>query len=115
MLLVKPSQFEEINAYEAQPSIPDSSIASETPPKEEITRDEIIVQGDRVPRMLSETSSSHDSASGIMKIVPDGDVSHCSILYHTFATHTHSSIAKLDSPFDICRAMLIIGYCRRRT
>ncbi|XP_057807291.1 transcription factor E2FB-like isoform X2 [Salvia miltiorrhiza] len=66
------SQFEEINAYEAQPSNLDTSVANETP-TEEITRDEIIGQGEGVQRMCLETSSSHDFVSGIMKIVPDAD------------------------------------------
>lgn len=72
------SQFEEINAVEAKPSILETSSANEiaSAPTEEITRNEINVEGIGVESMCSETSTSHDFVSGIMKLVPedvDGD------------------------------------------
>lgn len=79
MLLVELSQFEEINAVEAKPSILEKSSANEiaSASTEEITRNEINVEGIAVERMRSETSTSQDFVSGIMKLVPeDFDVSH---------------------------------------
>lgn len=74
MLIVKFSQFEEINAVEAQPHILETSSANETAfapaPTEEITGNEIDVQGIEAQIM------SQDFASGIMKILPDVNVSH---------------------------------------
>ncbi|XP_042043420.1 transcription factor E2FB-like [Salvia splendens] len=66
------SQFEEINAYEAQSSVLETSSVNETPPAvaptEEITLDEIIVQGG-----VQKAGSSHDFGSVMKKIVPDVD------------------------------------------
>ncbi|KAL1544530.1 transcription factor E2FB-like [Salvia divinorum] len=66
------NQFEEINAYEAQSSVLETSSVNETAPAvaptEEITLDEIIVQGG-----VQKAGSSHDFGSGMKKIVPDAD------------------------------------------
>ncbi|XP_041992531.1 transcription factor E2FB-like isoform X1 [Salvia splendens] len=66
------SQFEEINAYEAQSSVLETSSVNETSPAvapmEEITLDEIIVQGG-----VQKAGSSHDFGSGMKKIIPDVD------------------------------------------
>lgn len=85
--LSKPSQFEEINAYEAQSSVLETSSANETSPAvaptEEITLDEIIVQGG-----VRNAGSSHDFGSGMKKIVPDVDVScHVISTTHTYILH----------------------------
>ncbi|KAI3450754.1 hypothetical protein Pfo_007419 [Paulownia fortunei] len=70
-------KFEEINAVEAQPSVLETSSANENAfapgPAEEITGNEIDVQGIEAQRMCSDTSTSQDFVSGIMKIVPDVD------------------------------------------
>ncbi|GFQ05750.1 transcription factor e2fb [Phtheirospermum japonicum] len=70
--------FEEVNAAEAQPSVLETSSANENAfapsPTDEITRDEIDVQGlEEAQRMCSDTGTSQDIASGIMKIVPEVD------------------------------------------
>ncbi|KAI3461260.1 hypothetical protein Pfo_017923 [Paulownia fortunei] len=69
--------FEEINAVEAQTSIPETSGANENAsapsPTQEIRGNEIDVQGIEAQRMCSDTSTSQDFVSGIMKIVPDVD------------------------------------------
>lgn len=73
MLLVKFSQFEkyeEMNTVEAepQPTINEASIA----PTEEIVGNKIDAQAQRI---FSDMSTSQDSTTSIMKIVPE-DVSH---------------------------------------
>ncbi|PIN25216.1 Transcription factor E2F/dimerization partner (TDP) [Handroanthus impetiginosus] len=68
--------FEEINAVEAQPSIPEPSTANENSfarSPQEIGGNEIDVQVIESQRMCTETSTSQDFVSGIMKIVPDVD------------------------------------------
>ncbi|KAH6789755.1 E2F transcription factor 1 [Perilla frutescens var. frutescens] len=73
------SQFEEINMVEAQPSILQTSSANENAfapapaPTEEITRNEINVQGVGVQRMRSETIISQNFVNGITKIEPNVD------------------------------------------
>ncbi|XP_047982970.1 transcription factor E2FB-like isoform X2 [Salvia hispanica] len=66
------SQFEEINAYEAQSSVLETSSVIETSPAvaptEEVTLDEINVLGG-----VQKAGSSHDFGSVMKKIVPDVD------------------------------------------
>ncbi|KAL0370213.1 UNVERIFIED_CONTAM: Transcription factor E2FB [Sesamum angustifolium] len=69
--------FEEVNATEAQASIPETSTANEhasaLSPTQEDRGNEVDVQEIEAQRMCSEASTSHDFVSGIMKIVPDVD------------------------------------------
>ncbi|KAK4441320.1 Transcription factor E2FB [Sesamum alatum] len=69
--------FEDVNAVEAQASIPETSTANENTsalsPTQEIRGNEVDVQGIEAQRMCSEVSTSQDFVSGIMKIVPDVD------------------------------------------
>ncbi|KAK4408412.1 Transcription factor E2FB [Sesamum angolense] len=69
--------FEEVNAAEAQASIPETSTANEhasaLSPTQEVRGNEVDVQEIEAQRMCSEASTSHDFVSGIMKIVPDVD------------------------------------------
>ncbi|KAL0460816.1 UNVERIFIED_CONTAM: Transcription factor E2FB [Sesamum latifolium] len=69
--------FEEVNAAEAQASIPETSTANEhasaLSPTQEIRGNEVDVQEIEAQRMCSEASTSQDFVSGIMKIVPDVD------------------------------------------
>lgn len=72
-------KFEEINAVEEQPSIPETSCAidyaSAPSPRPEIGGNETAVQEIEPQRMCSDASTSQDFVSGILKIVPEVDVS----------------------------------------
>lgn len=69
-----------MNAVEAPASIPGTSNVNEhataPSPPQEIRENEIDVQRiEEAQRMCPDTSTSQDFVSGIMKIVPDVDVS----------------------------------------
>ncbi|CAI9768585.1 unnamed protein product [Fraxinus pennsylvanica] len=68
-------KFEEMNGVEVQPSIPSTSTLDEntsaTPAAEEIRVNEADLQNLEAQRMCSDTSTSQDFVSGILKIVPD--------------------------------------------
>ncbi|KAL3828607.1 hypothetical protein ACJIZ3_017409 [Penstemon smallii] len=72
-------KFEEVNAVEEQPSIPETSSANETaftpPPAEveDVRGNETEMHGIETQRICSDMSTSQDFVSGIMKIVPDVD------------------------------------------
>ena len=74
-------KFEEINAVEEQPSIPAvqgveaNNYACVPSPRPEIGGSETAIQGVE-PQISSDASTSHDFVSGILKIVPEVDVSH---------------------------------------
>lgn len=69
--------FEEINAVEEQPSIPQTSsandIASAPSSRLEMDGNDTAVQGVEAQRVCSDASISHDFVSGILKIVPEVD------------------------------------------
>ncbi|KAH6836800.1 E2F transcription factor 1 [Perilla frutescens var. hirtella] len=69
--------FEEINAVEEQPSIPETSGANDNASapssRLEIGGNETVVQGVESQRMCSDASTSQDFVSGILKIVPEVD------------------------------------------
>ncbi|KAL8479952.1 hypothetical protein ACS0TY_026261 [Phlomoides rotata] len=69
--------FEEVNAVEEQASIPETSSANENASgpsyNPETVGDEMAMQGIEPERMCSETSTSQDFVSGILKIVPEVD------------------------------------------
>lgn len=71
--------FEEINAVEEQASIPETSSVNENASgpssNPENGGDEMAIQGIEAQRIFSETSTSQDFVSGILKIVPEVDVS----------------------------------------
>ena len=72
-------KFEESNSVEAPPGIPSTSGFNENPAVpmaiEETTRNEIEMQGQEDQRLCTDTNASQDFVSGIMKIVPEVDVS----------------------------------------
>lgn len=83
-------KFEEINAIEAPPSIPSTlgvneNVASTSGAKEGVGN-EIEQKAQEDNRICSDIGTSQDFVSGIMKIVPDVDVSpyFCYILFIYF-------------------------------
>lgn len=71
-------KFEEINAVEAPPNIPSTSGANEnatTTIATESRVNEVGLQEKAIERMSLDVSTSQDFVTGIMKIVPDVDVS----------------------------------------
>lgn len=78
-----PSQFEEniedINAVEEQPNIPETLCANNhaSAPSSmlEVGENETTMQGVEPQRMCVDASTSQDFVSGILKIVPEVDVS----------------------------------------
>ena len=72
-------KFEESNAVEAPPDIPSTSGFNENPAVpmaiEETTGNELGMQGQEDQRLCTDTNASQDFVSGIMKIVPEVDVS----------------------------------------
>ncbi|CAA2968175.1 transcription factor E2FB-like [Olea europaea subsp. europaea] len=72
-------KFEEINVPEVEASIPSTSGADENAsamPANESRGNEVDLQGVEAQRLCSDKNTSQDFVSGIMKIVPDVDVSH---------------------------------------
>ena len=72
-------KFEESNAVEAPPGIPSTLGFNENPAVptaiEETTGNELGMQGQEDQRLCTDTNASQDFVSGIMKIVPEVDVS----------------------------------------
>ena len=67
-------KFEEINGVEAPPSLPSTS-GYEEHATTSIETNEITMRGQETQRMCLDASTSQDFVSGIMKIVPEVDVS----------------------------------------
>lgn len=96
--------FEDTNAVEEQPSIPETpcanNCASSSSSKPEIRENETAMQGVEPERMCLEASTSQDFVSGILKIVPEVDVSHSTDEYD-FSKRGHVKMRIENSLFFV--------------